>query len=67
MFIENERVVIRSIPYNENNVNIYEMGDSGEPRIVFHRYYKSYSCEERHDKYDNIIYMIFIFLQFQVA
>lgn len=51
-FIDNERVVIRSIPYNEDNVNIYEIGDIGEPRIVFHRYYKSYSCEKGHDKYN---------------
>lgn len=60
-FIDNERVVIRSIPYNENNVNIYEIGDNGEPRIVFHRYYKSYSCEKGHDKYDEYyIYDIYI-------
>lgn len=49
-FINDERVVIRSIPYNENNVNIYEIGDNGEPRIVFHRYYKLYSCEKGHNK-----------------
>lgn len=60
-FIDNERVVIRSIPYNENNVNIYEIGDNGEPRIVFHRYYKSYSCKKGHDKYDEYyIYDIYI-------
>lgn len=60
-FIGNERVVIRSIPYNENNVNIYEIRDSGEPRIVFHKFYKSYSCEKGHDKYDEYyIYDIYI-------
>lgn len=60
-FIDNERVVIRSIPYNEDNVNIYEIGDNGEPRIVFHRYYKSYSCEKGHNKYDEYyIYDIYI-------
>lgn len=60
-FIDDERVVIRSIPYNENNVNIYEIGDNGEPRIVFHRYYKLYSCEKGHDKYDEYyIYDIYI-------
>ncbi len=60
-FVDNERVIIRSIPYNENSVNIYEIGDSGEPRIVFHRYYKSYSCEKGHDKYDEYyIYDIYI-------
>lgn len=60
-FIDDERVVIRSIPYNENNVNIYEIGDNGEPRIVFHRYYKLYSCEKEHDKYDEYyIYDIYI-------
>lgn len=60
-FIDNERVVIRSIPYNENNVNIYEIGNSGEPRIVFHKFYKSYSCEKGHDKYDEYyIYDIYI-------
>ena len=60
-FIDDEKVVIRSIPYNENNVNIYEIGDNGEPRIVFHRYYKLYSCEKGHDKYDvYYIYDIYI-------
>lgn len=60
-FIDNERVVIRSISYNENNVNIYEIGDSGEPRIIFHKFYKSYICEKGHDKYDEYyIYDIYI-------
>ena len=58
---ENGKTIIRSIPYNENNVNIYEIGDEGDPRIVFHKYYKSYSCESAHDKYDEYyIYDIFI-------
>lgn len=58
---ENGKTIIRSIPYNENNVNIYEIGDEGNPRIIFHKYYKSYSCEDGHDKYDEYyIYDIYI-------
>lgn len=58
---KNGKTIIRSIPYNENNVNIYEIGDNGEPRIVFHKYYKSYTCEKGHNKYSEYyIYDIYI-------
>lgn len=58
---ENEKTIIRSILYNENNVNIYEIGDEGDPRIVFHKYFKSYCCEKGHDRYEEYyIYDIYI-------
>ena len=58
---ENGITIIKSIPYNENNVKIHEIGDVGEPRIVFHKYYKSYSCPIGHEKYDEYyIYDIYI-------
>lgn len=60
-FDDNGKVVMNSIPYNENNVNIYEIGDGEEPRIVFHKYSKLYSCKKGHDKYDEYyIYDIYI-------
>lgn len=58
---DNGKTVIKSIPYNENNVNIYEIDDKEKPRIVLHKYYKSYSCEKGHNKYDEYyIYDIFV-------
>jgi len=58
---ENEKVIIRSILYDENNVNIYEIGNEGEPRIVFHRYYKSYTCDKGDNLYSEYyIYDIYI-------
>lgn len=51
-FIDNGKVIIRSIPYDENTVNIYEIGNNDKPRIISHKYYKSYSCEKGHNKYE---------------
>lgn len=56
---ENGETVIQNIPYN-NSVHIYEEGESCEPRIVFHRYYKSYVSEYNSFYNEYYTYDIFI-------
>ena len=59
-FVNDHReTVIQSITYN-NSVHIYEEGESCEPRIVFHKYYKTYESEHNslYDEY--YTYDIFI-------
>lgn len=52
-------VIIDHIPYDENT-HIYEEGESCEPRLVIHHYYKSYETKHNSYSHEYTVYEIYI-------